>query len=211
MSEDKVPILEIPKLSPATIIAWKYPKIFKQTVHNQFMRCAKYYVETTIENVLPLIKSTEHFSTLGKPKSKTMIMYNFKIMINEAREFIGNVELTKRTRGQQKQIPNDTEMIPSTSSDVIPVSREIKIEKKRKRSISLENNNTPAKRNVRKNSVIPQNCSKLDFKDSNDPSISTSTSLDIEHELVEAVQTSPAVNSAPKKCKPSEKVNLNRT
>lgn len=113
VQEDKVPIIVLTKLSPDYIEASKAPKKLRATVLNQYMRCVKFYVETTINNVSPLMKNTEHY----EPKIPTIKPKHIsKITLDEAREFIGNVELTKRTRNQQKEIhsvsqPDENEKI----------------------------------------------------------------------------------------------------
>lgn len=146
MSADKVPCLVLTEVSEVIINAWKNPKKLKWTTVNQFRRCVKYYVETTINNMLPLIKNIEQFSFPKETKYSTIIKANIgkKKLLDEARVFLGNVELTKRTRGQQKKIYTEVESSSSRSSDTIQVPKA----KRRKRNISLEHQGNPAKRNV---------------------------------------------------------------
>lgn len=206
MSADKVPCLVITKVSPEIIKAWKNPKKLKWTSLNQFKRCAQYYIEATITNVLPSIKNTEHFTSLEQ--ADDIFKNRPKALFEEAREFLGNVELTKRTRGQQKQINIKVETTPSTSSAIIQVSPAAK----RKRSDSLEHR---VKRNDRRNSLISPNNSKPNDKGCNVLTIAVPINKDIVDKSVEPIQTlsyicnSPAIHSATKKCTTPVKVNPN--
>lgn len=193
MLEDKVPVLEISKVSPDIIAAWKYPKLFKNTVHNQFMRCSKYYVPTTIESVLPLIKNPEHFSDLEQIKYKKSVCHELRVIKDEAQKFIGNVDLTKRTRGQQNQNCTSTKVSSTKPSSTVL----------RKRKLSIENKAPPAKKNVQASHNNPHFV--LEDTDCINLCNPTSLSSDIEAEPVEAV---PEI-TVPKKCKPSAKVNPN--
>ncbi|CAO1442291.1 unnamed protein product [Diamesa tonsa] len=184
MSADKVPCLVLTEVSEVIINAWKNPKKLKWTTGNQFRRCVKYYVETTINNMLPLIKNIEQFSFPKETKYSTIIKANIgkKKLLDEARVFLGNVELTKRTRGQQKKIYTEVESSPSRSSDTIQVPKA----KRRKRKISLEHQVTGY----------------------NDLSIPSSTNLNI---VVKPMQTSSnsceslAIASTSKNCTPPSK------
>lgn len=205
MSADKVPCLVITKVSSEVIKAWKNPKKLKWTSLNQFKRCAQYYVETTITNVLPSIKNTQHFTSLEQVDG---ILKNRSKLLEEARNFLGNVELTKRTRGQQKQIYIKVETTRSTSSAIIQVSPAVK----RKRSHSLEHRGNRAKRNDRRNSLISPNNSKLNDKGCNVLTIPSPINTDIVDKSVEPMSDnfqSSAIHSATKKCTKPVKVNPN--
>lgn len=212
MSADKLPCLVITKVSPEIIEAWKNPKKLKWTSLNQFKRCAQYYVETTITNVLPSIKNKEHFTSLEQADSKSNDMFKNrpKTLFEEAQEFLGNVELTKRTRAQQKQIYK-VESTPSTSSAINQVSSAAN----KKRIISLEHRGNRVGRNDRMNSLITPNKSKPNDKECNDLTVPSSINRDIVDKSVEPMQTlsdnskSQAIQSTSKKCTTSVKVNLN--
>lgn len=195
MLEHKVPVLKISKVSPDIIAAWKYPKMFENTVHNQFMRCSKYYVRRTIDNVLPLIKNIEHSLATEQIKHKTSDFYKLKVMMDEAQKFIGNADLTKRTRGQRKLNYAETTISSTTSTSIVT----------RNKKLPIDNKSPPAKKNIR----APDNNPNLELEDTDciDLNSATPLNLDIEYVSVEAV---PEI-TVPINCEPSSKVNLNRT
>lgn len=212
MSADKVLYLEITKVSQDIIRAWKNPKKLKWTTHNQFKRCAQYYVETSIDTVLPLIKNIEQFSYLEQPKPKKANLVNNgkKTMMDEAREFLGNVELTTRTRGQRRKMYNEDGIAQSTSSICSQVSQTTK----RKISLSLEHEVYPVKTNVRRNTHFSPNYPESNNTGYNDLSIPSSMNTDIIGKSVKSMQTSSktcesrAKHSASKMCTSPLKVYL---
>ncbi|CAO1441617.1 unnamed protein product [Diamesa serratosioi] len=188
--KDKVLVLKLRKLSPDYIEARKYPKRLKQTAYNQFGRCARFYIESTIKNLLPLMKKNP---PLLQPKVKVPS----KLMLDEARKFIGEKELPKRTRGQQKVIYISAESSPCSVSDVIHVPQ-LAIKKAKK---------------IKKNSIsqikgTAANNPEFGDVDCNDLSIPTSNIMeDIVPQSAEVNPTSVDNCKLAKKCKTPEKTN----